>query len=81
VSIPSAVAVYFIIWWATLFAVLPWGTTSGHETGAELPPGHAPSAPLRPMMIRKLLVNTFIAAVIFAVFVWMKVSGYLNFGE
>lgn len=79
-SIASAIAVYFIIWWTTLFAVLPWGTTSAHETGAEVGPGHAPSAPLRPMMIRKLVATTLIAAVIFAAFLWLKAAGYLAFG-
>jgi predicted secreted protein len=80
VSIASAIAIYFIIWWATLFVVLPWGTTSGHETGVEMPPGHAPSAPLRPMMVRKLVANTLLSAVIFAAFLWLRGIGYLNFG-
>jgi predicted secreted protein len=78
-KILSGVAIYFIIWWTTLFAVLPWGTTSAHETGAEVGPGHSPSAPLRPLMLRKVIVTTVIAAGIFAAFLWLKTSGYLSF--
>ncbi len=77
-SIGSAIAIYFIIWWTALFAVLPWGTTSAHETGADVAPGHSPSAPLRPMMVRKLLATTVLAALIFAGFLWLKSSGYLS---
>jgi predicted secreted protein len=76
-SIASAAAIYFIIWWTTLFAVLPWGTTSAHETGAEVQRGTSPSAPLRPMMIRKVIATTILAALIFAGFLWLKTSDYL----
>ena len=77
-SIVSAIAIYFIIWWTALFAVLPWGTTSAHETGAEVWTGHSPSAPLRPMMVRKLVATTLLAALIFAAFLWLRSSGYFS---
>ena len=31
--VTTAVAVYFLIWWVVLFAVLPWGVRSQHEGG------------------------------------------------
>jgi predicted secreted protein len=71
-------AIYFIIWWLVLFAVLPWGATSAHESGSEVKPGHAPSAPLKPMMLRKFLVTTVIAAVITALGIWLARSGILG---
>ena len=43
-----------------LFAVLPWGVRvpDNHE------PGHATSAPERPMLWRKALITTVISAVL-----------------
>ncbi len=40
----SALATFFLIWWITLFAVLPWGIRSQHEGGAMVP-GTDPGAP------------------------------------
>ncbi len=65
-SLISAIAVFFIIWWLVLFAVLPWGAHSPHEGGEESEPGTVPSAPKRPRMAMKFLATTAIAAVIFA---------------
>jgi predicted secreted protein len=31
VSVTTAVAIYFLIWWITLFAVLPFGVRAQHE--------------------------------------------------
>ena len=41
-ALTTAIAIYFLIWWLTLFAVLPWGVTSQYEEGA---PGTDPGAP------------------------------------
>jgi predicted secreted protein len=52
--------VYILTWWVTLFAILPlWITPS--EPG-EL--GHAVGAPQRPLLGRKLALNSLVAAVI-----------------
>lgn len=76
--IATLLAVYFIIWWMVLFAVLPWGATSAHESGSEIGPGHAPSAPLKPMMLRKFAATTVIAALIMGVGLWLVRSGLLS---
>ena len=77
-NIVTLFAIYFIIWWLVLFAVLPWGATSAHETGIDIEPGHAPSAPLRPMILRKLLITTVIAAAILGLGVFLLRSGTLT---
>jgi len=66
-SLPTSLAVYFIIWWILLFAVLPWGVRSQHEHG-EFSAGTDPGAPVVPNLKRKLIWTTAIAAVVFALF-------------
>jgi predicted secreted protein len=66
-SVFTALAIYFIIWWVALFAVLPFGVRSQHETG-EVVPGTDPGAPVLPHLARKLVWTTIVASVIFAAF-------------
>ena len=53
----TGVMAYVIIWWLVLFTVLPWGVRVPDDPE----PGHATSAPEKPMMGRKALVTTAIA--------------------
>jgi len=61
----TGVAIFFLIWWVVLFAVLPWGVRSQHE-GGEVAPGTDPGAPTVPRLGRKLVWTTLVAGVIFA---------------
>jgi len=63
--VTTAIAVFFLIWWIVLFAVLPWGVRSQQE-GGEVAPGTDPGAPAIPRLRRKLLWTTIVSAVIFA---------------
>ncbi|OHV72112.1 DUF1467 family protein [Ensifer sp. LCM 4579] len=59
----STFAVYFIIWWITLFAVLPFGVrTQAEENDVVL--GTVESAPARFRGLRVVLLTTLVAAVI-----------------
>ena len=62
----SAIAIYFLIWWIVLFAVLPLGVRNAHEAGTEVGAGHEPGAPVNPRIGRKALLTTVIATVVFA---------------
>ncbi|MFC5068335.1 DUF1467 family protein [Flaviflagellibacter deserti] len=69
-DIGSAIAIYFLIWWIGLFAVLPWGVRSQHEAG-EVVPGTDPGAPATPRLLRIVIINTIFATVIFVAFYWV----------
>lgn len=73
-TIASALAVYFIIWWTVLFAVLPFGIRSQQESG-DVVEGTEPGAPVLPGLLKKAATTSVIAAVIF-VFVWYIWSAY-----
>jgi len=75
VGIGSAIAIYFIIWWLVLFAVLPWGVRSQHETGEAITPGSDPGAPVVPHLKRKLIATTIVAAICFGTFLLVRNSG------
>ena len=64
-SVTTALAIYFLIWWVTLFAVLPFGIRSQHE--GEISPGTDPGAPVLPRILAKLLWTTLVSAALFAV--------------
>jgi predicted secreted protein len=65
VSVTTAIAIYFLIWWITLFAVLPFGVHRQDEDGA-IAPGTDPGAPAMTRLGLKLLWTTGVATVIFA---------------
>ncbi|MEP4380736.1 MAG: DUF1467 family protein [Alphaproteobacteria bacterium] len=68
----TAIVVFIIIWWLSLFIVLPWGVrrTENPEEG------HDHGAPARPMLVRKLLITTGIAILLFvAVYGVVEMSG------
>jgi predicted secreted protein len=64
-SLATAFAIYFIIWWTVLFAVLPWGVRSQEECGA-VTKGTDPGAPTIPYLRRKIVWTTVVAAIAFA---------------
>jgi len=65
-AISTAVAIYFLIWWVTLFAVLPWGVRNQEESG-EIVPGTDPGAPAVHRVWGKLGWTTLVATIIFGI--------------
>jgi predicted secreted protein len=63
----TAAAIFFLIWWLVLFAVLPFGVRSHTEAGSEVEAGHDPGAPANFGMKAKLVWTTVIACVLFAI--------------
>ena len=64
-TVTTALAIFFMIWWVVLFAVLPWGVHSQHE-GGEVTPGTDPGAPAVANLRRKLVWTTVVSLAIFA---------------
>ena len=64
-TIAFGVAIYFVIWWIVLFAMLPIGVRTQDEDG-NVSPGTVESAPSLPRLLPKMLATTAIAAIIFA---------------
>lgn len=64
-TIAGGLAVYFVIWWMVLFLTLPFGVRSQIEAG-EVEAGTEPGAPAMPMLLRKALWTTVLAAIVFA---------------
>lgn len=59
------IATYFIVWWMTLFAVLPIGLRTQGEDG-EVVPGTPESAPANVRIVRIFALNTAVSLVVFA---------------
>ncbi len=73
-GIGSLIAIYFVVWWIVLFAVLPWGVRTQEEEG-EVVMGSPSSAPARPRLLFKALVTSTAAAVV-TFGIWLIVDYY-----
>ena len=56
---------YFILWWLVFLAALPFGVRGQWEDG-EISHGSEPGAPVHPMLWKKALWTTVIAAAFWA---------------
>ena len=71
-SLSLSLALYFVIWFITLFAVLPIGVTTQEEAG-DVVPGTPESAPASPRLWRVVIINTIVASIVFAL-VWAALT-------
>jgi predicted secreted protein len=74
-AVATAVAIYFLIWWIVLFAVLPWGVRAQEDDGA---PGTDPGAPRVPRLMAKLLWTTVVAGVVWAIAAFVYAKGWVT---
>jgi predicted secreted protein len=70
----SLIAIYFVVWWTILFAVLPFGLRTQEEEG-EVVLGTVPSAPARPRLVRIAVATSIVAAVLVGLF-WVAVERF-----
>lgn len=73
----TGIVLYVMIWWTSLFAVLPFGTQP--VTDHREVPGGWRGAPARPRLLLKVAVTTVLAALIWTVCYLVITSHYLSF--
>lgn len=71
----TGVMVYFVIWWTVLFAVLPLGVNRVREPGR----GEEHGAPERPQLVRKAIITTVVAAVLWVGFFLLHQADVFSF--
>lgn len=60
----TGIMVYLVIWWIALFMVLPLGVRRVENPGR----GQERGAPERPELLRKAIITTIVAAVLWLAF-------------
>ena len=68
-GIGTGFAIYFLIWWMMIFITLPFGVRSQREVG-EVTPGTEGAAPADPQLGKRLLWNSILSAIVFAIY-WL----------
>lgn len=76
-DIVSGIALFFMIWWLVIFAVLPWGVTRQTD-GA---PGTDSGAPQFHNMKKKVIATTIITLVIWGAVYFLVHSDYISFRD
>ncbi len=76
-SLATGIAVYVVVWWIVLFAVLPWGVRTPDRPVR----GHADSAPENPRLLLKAAVTTLIAAIVWLGIYALVESDWFSFRE
>ena len=74
-AVSTAIAIYFLIWWVVLFAVLPWGVRAQGEEGV---PGTDPGAPIVPRLRAKLIWTTVVATVVWGICAVIYVNRWIT---
>ena len=76
-SVALAAAIYFVIWWTVLFAVLPLGVRKLKDPGK----GEERGAPERPDLVRKAIITSIVAAVLWIAFYFLHRSDIFSFRQ
>jgi predicted secreted protein len=71
-SISFAIAIYVVLWWTVLFAVLPVGLRTQGEEGTVVP-GTPESAPMHPRLLRIAVITTIVSTIIYGA-VWAGIQ-------
>jgi predicted secreted protein len=71
----SGILVYLVVWWLVIFMVLPWGVKPPENPE----PGHATSAPDRPMLWRKVAITSVITAVVWVIIYLAIENSWVSF--
>ena len=67
-QITAFIFTYFVTWWITIFFVLPFGA----KPPGKVEKGHAASAPEKPRLKIKAIINSVLALVVTILISYMK---------
>jgi predicted secreted protein len=73
----TGLMVYLVIWWTVLFAILPLGVKRVENPGR----GQEHGSPERPQLVRKALITTIVAAVLWIGFFVLHQADFFSFRE
>lgn len=76
----GVIVTYTVVWWLTLFAVLPWGVRTQADED-DIIPGTEHGAPVKPGLKMKLLVTTLISALIWGTVYYAFAKGFLTLND
>ena len=71
----TGLMVYLVIWWTILFAVLPLGVRRVEKPGK----GQDRGAPERPDLVRKAIITSLVAAVLWISFYFLHQADIFSF--
>ena len=71
----SGLVVYVLLWWWVFLMSLPFGV----RPPVEPEQGHATSAPVRPMLLHKMIASTVVAGGLFVVIYFVIDAGVFSF--
>ena len=74
----TGLAIYFVLWWLVLFAVLPFGTRPVADPDSQT--GWR-GAPAKPHLGRKALATTLVTAILWGLLYLAITSEFLSFRE
>jgi predicted secreted protein len=74
-TIVNGIVLYVIIWWVVIFAVLPWGIrpADSGDPSAEF------GAPKNPVIWKRALWTSLVAAVIWLILFWIIEANLFSF--
>jgi predicted secreted protein len=75
VSWATGLMVYLVIWWTMLFTVLPLGVRKVENPGR----GQDRGAPQAPQILRKAIITSLVAAVVWLIFYFVHQSDVFDF--
>jgi predicted secreted protein len=73
----TGLMVYLVIWWTVLFAILPLGVKRVENPGR----GQEHGSPERPQLVRKAVITTIVAAVLWIAFFFLHQTDLFSFRE
>lgn len=76
-NLTGGIVLYAVLWFLTLFVLLPFGHVSQGDVGKVVPGTHS-GAPHQPRIGRKVLWATIISAVLWAACAYVILSGMIT---